>query len=117
MRVIGYEWRLREVMASAGIYSTTKLVPLLQERGINLSKSQVFRLATEKPERLNMHVLVALMDILDCSADDLVSRVDMGAVATKTATGTESASSEQGTAVLRDKGLRPRRAEILPRDA
>ena len=82
-----------------------------------MSKSQVFRLATEKPERLNMHVLVALMDILDCSADDLVHRVDMGAAATKAATGTESVSSEQGTAILREKGLRPKRAEILPRDA
>ena len=80
-----------------------------------MSKSQVFRLATEKPERLNMHVLVALMDILDCSADDLVHRVDMGAAATKAATGTESVSSEQGTAILREKGLRPKRAEILPR--
>ena len=117
MKTIGYEWKLREMMAAAGIFSTTKLVPLLQERGIDLSKSQVFRLATEKPERLNMHVLVALMDILGCSADDLVHRVDMGSAATKVATGTENSSSEQGTAILREKGLRPKRAEILPPDA
>ncbi|WP_201276637.1 helix-turn-helix domain-containing protein [Marisediminicola senii] len=117
MRVIGYEWRLREVMAAAGIFSTTKLVPLLRERGIDLSTSQIFRLVTEKPERLNMHVLVALMDIFDCSADDLVGRVNMGAAATNAATGTESVSSEQGTARLRESGLRPKRAEILPRDA
>jgi len=117
MKVIGYEWRLREVMAQAGIFSTTKLVPLLHDRGIELSKSQVFRLVTEKPERLNMHVFAALLDILGCSADDLVRRVELGAAVTKAATGTESASSEQGTAILREKGLRPKRAEILPRDA
>ena len=38
MKVIGYEWRLREVMASAGIFSTTKLIPLLQDRGYRLVK-------------------------------------------------------------------------------
>ncbi len=31
MRLIGFEWRLREVMAAAGMFSTTKLVPLLEE--------------------------------------------------------------------------------------
>ena len=39
MRLIGYEWRLREVMAAAGMFSTTKLVPLLEERGVHLSTS------------------------------------------------------------------------------
>lgn len=111
MRVIGYEWRLREVMAAAGIFSTTKLVPLLRERGIDLSTSQVYRLAAEKPERLNMHVLVALMDIFDCTADDLLRRVEMGAVA---ATGTEGAGDNRGSTVLREKGLRPKPARILP---
>lgn len=117
MRVIGYEWRLREVMAAAGLFSTTKLVPLLHERGIELSTSQVYRLAAEKPERLNMHVLVALMDIFECTADDLVRRVEMGVAAPQAATGTDRTSIESGTSVLRQKGLRPKRAEILPRDA
>lgn len=112
MRVIGYEWRLREVMAARGMFSTTKLGPLLVERGIHLSTSQVYRLAAEKPERLNMHVLVALMDIFDCTANDLISRVELGAAK---ATGTTGAPAEdRSAAVLRDKGLRPRRAEIVP---
>ncbi|BBG05789.1 MULTISPECIES: helix-turn-helix domain-containing protein [Pseudonocardia] len=114
MKVIGYQWRLREVMAAHGMFSTTKLAPLLAERGINLSTSQVYRLAAEKPERLNMHVLVALMDIFDCSADELISRVELGTAA---ATGTDDESHEQaaGAQVLRDKQLRPRRARIVPR--
>ncbi|MGW0251986.1 helix-turn-helix domain-containing protein [Nocardia goodfellowii] len=114
MRVIGYEWRLREVMAARGMFSTTKLTPMLAERGIHLSASQIYRLVAEKPERLNMHVLVALMDIFECSADDLISRVQMGAAA---ATGTDMAPAgdHSSAEVLREKGLRPRRAEILPR--
>jgi DNA-binding Xre family transcriptional regulator len=113
--VIGYEWRLREVMAAHGMFSTTKLVPLLAERGIDLSTSQVYRLAAEKPERLNMHVLVALMDIFDCTADDLVSRVEIGTAAA-TGTGGDSVEDRAGAKVLRDKQLRPRRAKIVPRD-
>jgi DNA-binding Xre family transcriptional regulator len=115
MNVLGYEWRLREVMAAAGMFSTTKLIPLLKERGITLSTSQVYRLAAEKPERLNMHVLVALMDILDCTADDLVRRVELGAAATPSeATGTDGGSEPSGTSVLREKNLRPKRAQIQP---
>jgi DNA-binding Xre family transcriptional regulator len=117
MKVIGYEWRLRQMMAAAGMFSTTKLVPLLHERGIELSTSQVYRLAAEKPERLNMHVLVALMDIFECTADDLVRRVEMGVAAGQAATGTDDGAAQSGSSVLRQKGLRPRRAEILPRDA
>lgn len=113
MNLIAYEWRLREVMAGAGIFSTTKLVPLLHERGIELSVSQVYRLAAEKPERLNLHVLVALLDIFNCSADDLIRRVDLGQVS-PAATGTDGNQEDSGAAVLRKSGLRPRRAEILP---
>ncbi|WP_314432706.1 helix-turn-helix transcriptional regulator [Microbacterium lacticum] len=116
MKAIGYEWRLREVMAAKGLFATTKLVPLLRERGIDLSASQIYRLAAEKPERLNMQVLVALMDILECSADDLVRKVDLGAAVA--ATGTDGPDrSSSGTAVLREKGLRPPRARVLPPDA
>lgn len=117
MRVIGYEWRLREVMASAGMFSTTNLLPALAERGVKLSTSQVYRLVAEKPERLNMQVLVALMDIFDCTADDLVRRVELGTAA---ATGTgesQPQAPEPGSSRLRKTGLRPRRAEILPPDA
>ena len=72
---LDYRWHLRTVMANAGMYSTSSLGPLLAERGINLSTSQVYRLVTEKPERLNLKVLMALLDILGCSMDDLVEPV------------------------------------------
>lgn len=66
------EWKLREVMASRGYFATTDLMPLLQARGVNLSATQVYRLVTQVPERLNMRVLAAACDALDCTAADLV---------------------------------------------
>ena len=63
-RQVSYQWRLREVMAARGMFTTTELVPLLAERGINLSASQVHRLVTGTPERLSLPVLAALCDIL-----------------------------------------------------
>lgn len=113
MNALDYEWRLREVMATRGLFSTTKLIPLLNERGIHLSASQVYRLAAEKPERLNLQVLVALMDALDCSADDLIGKIEVPAGRRETGTD-HSARGESGLSVLKDKGLRPRRALVLP---
>ncbi|MET4622850.1 DNA-binding Xre family transcriptional regulator [Arthrobacter sp. 2762] len=116
MNSLDYEWRLREVMATRGLFTTTKLIPLLNERGVHLSASQVYRLATEKPERLNLQVLVALMDALDCSADDLIGKIQMPA-ARKDANGTEAGTTEPGLDVLKHKGYRPRRAGVLPPNA
>lgn len=107
--LIGYEWRLREQMAGRGLFNATKLMPLLEQRGIHLSASQVHRLVSERPERLNLHVLVALTDILRCTADDLIIPVALGQgrPAQAAADGTDSASS-----VIRAQGLRPKRARI-----
>lgn len=72
---LDYQWHLRQVMAGREMYSTAALRPLLAERGIDLSASQVYRLVTERPERLSLRVLVALLDILDCSMEDLIEPV------------------------------------------
>ncbi|MFE0683791.1 helix-turn-helix domain-containing protein [Streptomyces sp. NPDC058961] len=88
---LDYKWHLREVMATRGMFSTTDLRPLLAERGINLSASQVYRLVVETPERLNLKVLMALLDILGCSMDDLIEPVAAGRLrAKKAADGTET---------------------------
>jgi hypothetical protein len=52
-RRVGYSWQLRDVMAQNRIYTATELVPLLHDRGINLSASQVHRLVSGTPERLD----------------------------------------------------------------
>lgn len=66
-------WNLRAMLALHGIYKTTELVPLLAEHGVALSREQVYRLVTTGPQRLNMEVLDALCQILDCTPNDLIT--------------------------------------------
>lgn len=74
-RELDYRWHLRQVMAARGLFATTDLIGPLAERGIRLSSSQVYRLVVERPERLSLKVLVALLDILDCSMSELIEPV------------------------------------------
>lgn len=101
-RKVSYAWRLREIMASHGMFATTDLVPLLAERGIKLSASQVHRLVTGTPERLSLQILAALCDIFEVTPTDLVPVQAQNAGVRKTADGETPAQ------------LRPRRARISP---
>jgi DNA-binding Xre family transcriptional regulator len=74
-RRLGYRWHLRRLMAKQGLFQTSQLRPLLAERGIALSPSQVYRLVSGTPERLNLSTLVALCDILGCTPADLIEPV------------------------------------------
>src|SRR5947207_3668590 len=69
---MGIDWHLRLRMAERGLFHTSDLVPLLAERGIDLSREQVFRLVTQPPQRLSMDTLAALCDILGCTPNDLI---------------------------------------------
>lgn len=69
---MGYQWRLRALMAECELFQTSDLVPLLAERGVVLSREQVYRLVTQVPQRLSMDTLVALCDILNCTPSDLI---------------------------------------------
>lgn len=73
---VDYEWRLRALLAERGVFSSAELVPLLAEHGVRLSDTQVWRLVTGKPERLNLNTLMVLCEILDCTPNDLINRVD-----------------------------------------
>lgn len=68
----GYNWHLREVMASRGMFQTSDLLPLLAERGIHLSREQVYRLVVQTPQRLSLDILAACCDILECGPQDLI---------------------------------------------
>ena len=103
-RKLDYRWHLRQVMASHGMFATTDLIEPLAQRGIHLSSSQVYRLVTERPERLSLKVLMALLDILDCSMSDLVEPIAAAAVPGR------KARAAGGDAGVGD--LRPRRARI-----
>jgi DNA-binding Xre family transcriptional regulator len=107
-REISYQWRLREVMAQRGLFATTELVPLLGERGITLSASQVHRLVTGTPERLSLPVLAALCDILEVTPAELIATRAANAAPRKTGTGDTLAAVELPT------DLRPRRARLRP---
>lgn len=72
IKKMGYQWRLRDLMADQQMFQTSDLVPRLAERGITLSREQVYRLVTQPPQRLSMDVLVALCDILECAPNDLI---------------------------------------------
>jgi hypothetical protein len=50
-RDVDFRWRLSELMARHGLHNSTDLAPLLRERGIDLSPSQVYRVVTQRPER------------------------------------------------------------------
>jgi DNA-binding Xre family transcriptional regulator len=105
---LDYRWHLRQVMATRGMFATTDLLEPLAQRGIRLSSSQVYRLVVERPERLSLKILMALLDILDCSMGELVEPV---AAETTTRARVASGGGEAGVG-----DLRPRRARIMPVD-
>lgn len=101
-RQVGYHWHLRRLMAERGMFATTDLVPLLAERGVSLSREQVYRLVVRVPERLNLTVLAALCDILDCSPAQLIEPY---AGRPATVSGSSAATAPP---------TRPRRARVAP---
>ena len=80
-RKLDYRWHLRQVMAGRGMFATTDLIEPLARRGIRLSSSQVYRLVADRPERLSLKILMALLDILDCSMSELIEPVAAGGLA------------------------------------
>jgi DNA-binding Xre family transcriptional regulator len=71
-RKMGIRWHLRLRMAEKGLFQTSDLVPPLAERGIHLSREQVYRLVIQVPQRLSNDTLAALCDILECRPNDLI---------------------------------------------
>lgn|SRR5574337_1499275 len=104
-RKLDYRWHLRQVMASRGMFATTDLIEPLAQRGIHLSSSQVYRLVVERPERLSLKILMALLDFLDCTIDELIEPTATAAPARKK----RAAAGGDNTAV---GDLRPKRARI-----
>lgn len=102
---LDYRWHLRTVMADRGMFATTDLIAPLAQRGITLSSSQVYRLVVERPERLSLKVLMALLHILDCSIEELIEPV-----AAADDVGRRKKKAAGGETGLGD--LRPKRARI-----
>lgn len=102
-RKLDYRWNLRQVMASREMFQTTDLTEPLAQRGIHLSSSQVYRLVVERPERLSLKVLMALLDILDCTMDELIEPVAVSQPATRKRAAT---GEDAGVGALRPKRAR-----------
>ena len=105
---LDYRWHLRTVMAGRGMFATTDLIPLLADRGITLSSSQVYHLVVERPERLSLKILMALLDVLDCTMDDLIEPVAAPGAAQRP--GKAAAGGTADAAGI--GGRRPKRARI-----
>lgn len=106
---LDYRWHLRQIMATRGMFQTTDLIEPLAERGIKLSSSQAYRLVVDRPERLSLKTLMALLDILDCTMDELIEPV---AAASSTTSRKKAVGAETGIGDLRPKparihGLKP----------
>jgi DNA-binding Xre family transcriptional regulator len=101
---VDYEWRLRVLMVESGMFKAIDLAPRLAEHGIRLSDSQVWRLVTGRPERVNLRLMMVLCDILGCEPGELVKRTDVAAVADK-----EPANGGQIRRDLKPKQVRLKR--------
>jgi DNA-binding Xre family transcriptional regulator len=104
-RQVSYQWQLRDIMADHGMFATTELLPLLHERGVTLSASQVHRLVTGNPERLSLTVLAALCDIFECTPADLIHTTAGNVTRRRTATDDRPVDPS---------AIRPARARIRP---
>lgn len=110
-RSVEIRWNLRRLMAERNMYSTTDLQPLLAARGVELSATQVYRLVTSAPERLNTRVLAAICDGLDCTPNDLIE-----VVASETQTPAKAVGGPGTGSGPRPTDRRPKRVKIAPDD-
>ncbi len=109
-REVEYTWRLSELMAARGLHNTTDLIPLLAERGIILSRPQVYRIVNQKPERVALQVIAAICDIFSCGPEDLITVTAADVRARKTGT------ANSPNVVDLNRTIRPRRARIIDDD-
>src|SRR3989440_793053 len=99
-------WNVPGLRPNPTVSSAADLVPLLAERGITLSREQVFRLVTQPPQRLSMDTLAALCDILGCTPNDLIEIETVNAEVRKTADGSRGAApAVRRTSIRRPEGL------------
>jgi DNA-binding Xre family transcriptional regulator len=104
---VSYRWHLRMRMAERGMYATSDLMPLLAERGVVLSREQVYRLVAQVPERLSLTTLAALCDALGVNPGELVEPVRA-----EPKTAPAKAASTRGAV----PGIRPRRARVAHKE-
>lgn len=110
-REIDYQFRVRELMARAGMRNSRDLVEPLRDRGITLSESQIYRLVAQDPDRIAFRVLVSLCDIFGVEVNELLTYTG-----TDVKTQRRPAAVGEGTEVPLLEAYRPVRARITRPD-
>ena len=108
-KTVAYHWHLRKIMNEHAMFATTELVPLLADRGVVMTSTQVYRIVVGEPERLNMRLLAALCDIFDVTPTDLIEPY----VATRSRRGRKTGTTGTSTPSKPSRN-RPTRAVIKP---
>ena len=111
-KTVAYHWHLRKVMGEHGMFATTDLVPLLADRGVVMNSSQVYRVVSGTPERMNMQLLAALCDIFACTPGDLIEPYVVSSSRRGRKTGTTGKAKPPTSGITN----RPTRAVITPAD-
>ncbi|MFA6299268.1 MAG: helix-turn-helix transcriptional regulator [Nocardioides sp.] len=112
-KTVAYRWHLRKVMSDHGLHNTTELVPLLADRGVVMTSTQVYRIVTGEPERLNMRLLAALCDIFGCTPNDLIEPYVIATSSRGRKTAAAAATAARSSPASKN---RPRRATISSAD-
>lgn len=100
-------WNLKALMDNHCLHSTTDLLPLLAQRGVHLSRIQVYRLVTQPPIRVSMDLLAALCDILECTPNDLITVRKVNEQIHKKAVGEKENAASGKVALLKTRIHRP----------
>ena len=95
-------------MASRGMFATTDLIEPLAQRGHpTCPPARSTGWSPSGPERLSLKMLMALLDILDCSMEDLIEPAAAGQAGRKARA---AGGAEAGVGELRPKRARITRA-------
>jgi DNA-binding Xre family transcriptional regulator len=113
-RQVDYTWRVAELMAARGMHNSTDLIPRLAERGIVLSRPQVYRVVHQRPERISLKMMAALCDIFSCGVEDLVTVTATDVRRKKAASAAKAAAASN--VVELNKAVRPVRARVIRDD-
>src|ERR1700733_8398264 len=99
-----YEWRLRLVMAQAGMFKATDLTPKLAAHGMVLSEWQVLRLGKGMCTPANLSWRARLCESFECHTGALI-------VLTDTPVARKRSSNAKGGPAL-GKDLAPRQVKL-----
>ena len=111
-------WRLRVMMAERGIATATDLGRRLDAAGYSITSSQLSRVVENRPERISLEFLEALLAVLQCEVADLLPKYVAGDADAVTAPvsrkGTTAKETGHGLPAAKPKRKRHQPEKALP---